>query len=413
MLVTNETLMNIFLIAGSLGYEISRDQSPTTPPLSDNSMIVYDFNETFDESLDASSSFPLHLSKSTETVCLLEDESEIMTSGFSPVLLDQTSCIFTQNEMVNYHSYTCFPCYSPDLNPNFFRSCLNPNFKYKFSFLTTISDRQIRNILPGEDDHTHYVRGEFDSNETVVTEWDGQSCRLSDYVYSLRWGLSVYPSYLSDSDVIVKESSLVIVNMLEEPSPTTFDYIREIVFCPGSLLHTRKLELSSFQRVQSIVFLPFCDCTAEEFGSTLMGSGDPLEIHITNCPNLSQINFKHHSCIRGSSLILWDLPALSSLKIGFASSDGSWEKGSCCFNRCTCLNLSCKNWVRIRIVALSSLHELVIGNWSLIQCKELVIPSNIPLVSFESGCFSLLSCSNDLSKCVDCSSFLTCSFASN
>ena len=245
---------------------------------------------------------------------------------------------------MNYHSYTRFPCYSPELNPDFFRSCLNPAFKHRFSFLTTISDRQIRNLLSGEDDRIHFVRGKVNSNETMVTEWDGRSCQLSDYVYSLRWGLSLYPkSYLSDLDVTVMESSLVILDMMEEPSPTTFNYVREIIFCPGSLLHTRKLDLSSFQRVQSIVFLPFCDCTAEEFGSTLMGSGDPLEIHITNCPNLKQINFKHHSCIRGSSLILRGLPALSSLRIGFASGDGSWEQGSCCFNRCRCLNLSGKN----------------------------------------------------------------------
>lgn len=36
------------------------------------------------------------------------------------------------------------------------------------------------------------------------------------------------------------ESSLVILDMMEEPSPTTFNYVREIIFCPGSLLHTRK-----------------------------------------------------------------------------------------------------------------------------------------------------------------------------
>ena len=65
------------------------------------------------------------------------------------------------------------------------------------------------------------------------------------------------------------------------------------------------------------------------------------------------------------------------------------------------------------IVALSSLHELVIGDWSLIQCKELVIPPIIRLVSFESGCFSLLSCSNDLRKCIACGNFLTYSFTSD
>lgn len=347
VLVMNHELRQICVVNGSINY-LNLNSSSAVSALSENSMIVYDFNEAMEESLDTSSLL-LDLSKSAETFRNLDEDPENNQSQISPVLADRTSYVITSNGVVSYHSYTRLPCYSPDLSPDFFRWSLTPNWKQKFSFLTTISESQIQTIPP-RDDHTHYVRGYCVGNETVVTEWNGQSCHLSDYTFSLRYGLSLYPkSSLNDVNFLVVESSLVVFNMTEEFSPKSFRDIREIVFCPGSLLHTDNLDLSSFWRVLSIVFLPFCDCTAEEFGSTLMGAGSRLRIRIANCRNLRRINFHHHSCIRGSSLVLQSLPALSSLKIGFASGDGSWEQSSCCFSQCTSLDLSSILPVRVRL----------------------------------------------------------------
>lgn len=128
--------------------------------------------------------------------------------------------------------------------------------------------------------------------------------------------------------------------MKEKDLIPTRENIQEIVFMPGSLVNSTELDIPDWNELVSIVFLPFCDSKPEEFDNTLMGKVEPLEITIKNCCKLKQVIVKDHACMRGSSLQFINTPEVESLNIGSSSRSSKWKYASCCFNRCTKLDIS-------------------------------------------------------------------------